>query len=50
MNMPENSYQNQKNLFAENYDLEHDIAEEFFRGAASEGSATGRRRIMKVSF
>lgn len=34
MNMPENSYQNQKNLFAENYDLEHYIAEEFFRGAA----------------
>lgn len=32
--MPENSYQNQKNLFAENYDLEHYIAEEFFRGAA----------------
>lgn len=31
--MPENSYQNQKNLFAENYDLEHYIAEEFFRGA-----------------
>lgn len=30
MNMPENSYQNQKNLFAENYDLEHYIAEEFF--------------------
>lgn len=34
MNMPENSYQNQKNLFAENYDLEHYIAEEFFRGVA----------------
>lgn len=34
--MPENSYQNQKNLFAENYDLEHYIAEEFFRGAAAD--------------